>query len=95
MQEIENPEGAAQQGTAQGVAPAGSSIDRSRPMLTYLAEHEGPQPVADLLQVSGLTLTEFYGAITTLQEVGLIELSGDAGQEQAALTIAGRYVTQM
>lgn len=98
IQEIENHEDAARQNTnptPQSAQPAPGSLERSRKVLLYLAEHDGPQPVTDLLPVSGLTFSDFYSAITTLREVGLIAMSGDPGHEHAELTTAGKYVALM
>jgi len=99
IQEIESHEDAARQNAIpepqSAAQPAPASLDRSRKVLLYLAEHDGPQPVTDLLPVSGLTFSDFYSAITTLREVGLIAMSGDAGHEHAELTTAGKYVALM
>jgi hypothetical protein len=91
IKELEQQDSASQQQAQQPTA----TIERSRRMLTYLADHDGPQPVTDLLGISGLTLGDFYTAMTTLQDVGLITMNGEPGQEQAELTTAGRYVAQM
>lgn len=79
----------------QSTQATSGSIERSRRMLVYLADHNGPQPVADLLGVSGLAFSDFYATITALQDMGLITMNGEPGREQAELTGFGQSVARM
>jgi hypothetical protein len=71
-------------------APGGTPFT----LLTTLAG-TGPQLVPDLLTATGLGFSDFTSALHTMQEAGLVTLTGVPGQERVALTTSGEQVAKM
>ena len=63
-------------------------------LLGTLAEH-GAQPLQELMAQSGLSFTEFADSMKTMQDTGLLEISGTPGQEQVDITPRGRQLTHL
>lgn len=70
--------------TIQGPVQKQRPDAASQALLTQLAAH-GPQKIVDLQASSGVAFGEFAAALRSMQETGLVKVSGEPGGEIVAL----------
>ncbi len=86
----------AKQKSAQSQKPAAVAGGTALSVLAVLSK--APQTamgIRDLQEASGMSFLEFSQALKRLQDSGYVEISGEAGQEQAALTRLGLDVASL
>ena len=86
----------AKQKSTEAPKPAGAAGGTALSLLAALSK--APQMamgISELQQASGMSFLEFSQALKRLQDSGYCKISGEAGQEQAALTRLGMDVASL
>lgn len=67
---------------------AGPSADRPMIVLRELAR-SGPEPIRELMRATQMGIIEFAESVKTMQDIGLLRVTGPAGGETVELTPTG------